>query len=119
MGGVTFQVCPKCRQERHPTSFSESDHQCKQCRGWYNLQRRYKLSPNEYFRLLAHQNGRCSICNDLLLDPHVDHNHITGQVRGLLCRHCNIALGHFRESLAIMKGAIAYIENNSPWLGLR
>lgn len=44
-----------------------------------------------------------------MTQPHVDHHHGTGAVRGLLCSPCNIAIGLFRESPARMRAAISYV----------
>ena len=58
---------------------------------------RYKLSSTDYYALFELQGGRCAICH---VTPEemgerlaVDHSHATGDVRGLLCRPCNKALG--------------------------
>jgi hypothetical protein len=61
------------------------------------LRRTYKITIDEYDQSLVKQGGKCAMC----LAPsargmgrwHVDHNHVTGQVRGLLCQNCNIGLG--------------------------
>lgn len=56
------------------------------------------------------QNGRCAICGieDKLV---VDHNHQTGELRGLLCQHCNKLLGFSKENPAILVAAVAYLFN--------
>jgi hypothetical protein len=76
---------------------------------------RFGLSHLDYDRILTEQSGRCSICRSV--DPGkghnrflVDHDHITGAMRGLLCTYCNTAIGMFRERTDIMQAAIAYIE---------
>ena len=70
---------------------------------------KYKLSRSEYDALLSKQRGLCAICgSDGQL--HVDHNHITGQVRGLLCRTCNLGLGYFDDDIARMRTAVAYLQ---------
>jgi hypothetical protein len=72
------------------------------------LQEKYKLSVNEYERMLHDQKGMCLICleNKPLV---VDHDHKTGQVRGLLCQTCNSGLGMFKDSIDYLKGAIDYL----------
>jgi hypothetical protein len=61
--------------------------------------------------MLALQNGGCASCGDApgKIRLHVDHDHSTGLVRGLLCVKCNMALGHLDESPAKAMGLIAYM----------
>jgi len=40
----------------------------------------------------------------------VDHNHETNKIRGLLCNHCNIGLGNFKDSTTLLSLAIEYLE---------
>lgn len=79
------------------------------------LWRLYKILPEDYDRLFAEQSGRCAICGTD--DPgsgrelmNVDHDHETGEVRGLLCMGCNIAIGHMGDDIERLKSAIAYLE---------
>lgn len=62
-----------------------------------HLKRNYNISIRDYHVLLANQDNRCSICGQTLEESDisfaVDHNHNTGEVRGLLCRNCNTKLG--------------------------
>ena len=65
--------------------------------------KKHGLSLEAYLDLLELQDGKCPICNysdtsDPYYFPLVDHSHVTGQVRGLLCINCNQALGKFRTS---------------------
>lgn len=59
--------------------------------------------------LMEEQNGRCAICFDLLDTPHLDHSHVTNEVRGLLCNKCNLGLGSFRDDPAVIARAIEYL----------
>ena len=64
----------------------------------------------------AAQGARCAICRLPEADaPNkrlvLDHDHATGRPRALLCHHCNVGLGHFRDSREILAVAIAYLEN--------
>ena len=58
--------------------------------------------------MLAEQDGLCAICREAPAE-HVDHDHETERVRGLLCFNCNGALGQFRDRRDLMLRAIAYL----------
>jgi hypothetical protein len=67
-------------------------------------------------RLEENQTGRCAICGGEPKFPRVrlcvDHDHATGQFRGLLCGHCNTALGLFKDNPETLRKAAEYLENN-------
>jgi hypothetical protein len=73
-----------------------------------NLWTRYRLRPEEVERMLADQGGVCAICSEPPRRPVVDHNHETGEVRGILCHGCNIALPHV-EDAQWLRLALAYL----------
>lgn len=75
----------------------------------YHLRRRYGIGQVDVDRMLAQQNGRCAVCGKP--DPeHVDHDHRTGRVRGLLCFNCNQALGNVRDNLLVIYGLATYLK---------
>lgn len=56
---------------------------------------------------------KCEICGVGFPEKrgrHIDHDHSSGAVRGLLCRACNIGLGNFKDDTAAMTAAIAYLD---------
>jgi len=78
-------------------------------------QRKYLYNlPAEHYELMhQQQQGRCTICEGELKkdkQTHIDHNHKTGLVRGLLCHHCNLGLGHFKDDISSLLNAIKYLE---------
>jgi len=76
----------------------------------YHLKYRYGLSLEKYNEKLSSQDNLCSICNkDLKGRKHLDHNHETGQVRGILCSGCNTGLGMFLEDKKSLERAIEYL----------
>ena len=77
-----------------------------------HLKRHYGISVEEYERMLCEAAGRCAVCGEELLAPHVDHNHKTGKIRGLLCPQCNIGLGMFNDSAEILAKAASYLRSN-------
>lgn len=66
--------------------------------------------------MLASQQFRCAICKTD--EPgnnghwHVDHDHATGDTRDLLCGHCNLGLGHFRDKTEVLAAAIDYLNRH-------
>jgi len=78
--------------------------------------RRYGLTPEDADALLAAQGGLCPICGGdptagFSRRPHIDHDHETGAVRGILCANCNVGLGNFKDDIARLEAAIAYLRN--------
>ena len=80
----------------------------------WKLKHLYGITLEKYNQILYNQSGRCLICGvhhiELNKNLTVDHNHETGEVRGLLCMHCNLMLGYAKEDLKILKKAIEYLE---------
>lgn len=80
-----------------------------------HLQRRYGLSIEQFDALLRKQKGKCAICREPFkargkYGPCVDHDHRTQKVRGLLCTQCNRALGFLKDSAAVVRRALKYLE---------
>jgi hypothetical protein len=75
----------------------------------YHLKKRYGLTAQEVDVLVAAQGGRCAICREAPAE-HVDHDHQTGRVRGILCFNCNGGLGQFRDRHDVLTLAIAYLQ---------
>jgi len=78
----------------------------------YHLKRRYGIGADDFDRMVADQGGVCLICERP--DPeHVDHDHVTGKVRGILCFNCNGGLGQFKDDIDALLAAAAYLERTS------
>ena len=84
-----------------------------------SLRNRYNITLPMYNEMLSKQDNRCKICNILPdLDSkfkqhrilHVDHDHATNIVRGLLCNNCNHMLGAAKDNSAILRSAATYID---------
>lgn len=77
------------------------------------LKHKYHLTLEGYYTLLEQQDGVCAICGKTCKTNErlsVDHNHSTGKVRGLLCRTCNLGIGHFQDSPEILSKALDYLK---------
>ena len=87
---------------------------CKTCLRELHRQHDYGITPDALCALIKQQNNQCAICGTVFTKEfHVDHCHITNIVRGLLCEKCNLALGLFKDSPAILRSAISYLEQSS------
>ena len=87
----------------------------------YNKNKQLKsdfgISIYTYQDMLEKQGGVCAVCkgpeivmrNGVPLMLAVDHDHVTGKVRGLLCSACNLGLGIFKDSTSTLKAAIEYL----------
>jgi len=78
------------------------------------LKHKYKLTFDELAMLVKQQDGKCALCQcELGSDKFcIDHNHTSGEVRGILCFKCNTGLGQFQDDPALLRAAAAYIENS-------
>jgi len=80
-----------------------------ECRNLRSRLHRFKLSLACYEALRKEQQDSCAICGDKAR-LEIDHCHRTGHIRGLLCRRCNLMLGHAMDSPEILKRAADYIK---------
>ena len=141
MDSITKQ-CNRCKKDKPLSEFSKDTwstdglhNWCKDCMKAYRkqrhndpeakqrdnagssnrmLKRNYGITLDEYDRLLKQQGGVCAVCgkppNGRRL--HVDHNHKTGKVRGLLCSGCNVALGAVDDNMNVLQKLISYLTRN-------
>ncbi len=80
----------------------------------YLLKLRYGLTEEDVAEVINRQARRCLIC--LHTAPlHVDHDHSTGEIRGLICFRCNGGLGQFKDDAAVIRRAVDYLERAPIW----
>lgn len=92
----------------------------------WNLKSKYGITIEEYNEMFQDQCGCCAICNihqsELKETLYVDHNHLTGEIRGLLCSKCNFVLGLMNDDPTLLGRASEYLYDNtdkmeSTWSG--
>jgi predicted restriction endonuclease len=87
----------------------------KESRSIKAKERKYGITVEQFNTLVDKQKSLCAICgihsDETKIGLYVDHCHISGDIRGLLCQKCNNALGLFNDSLALVKRATYYLEN--------
>jgi len=76
----------------------------------------YRLTQDDHLALVERANGHCPICgtaigrkNDEKRTAVIDHDHVTGTVRGLICDSCNVGLGRFNDDPALLLAAAIYL----------
>lgn len=134
-----MKLCPDCGTERPVHEFGRNrpardglstycrTHNNRRHNEWIarrgghrrlNLRNQYGMTIEQFDDLLAAQNGCCAIC--LTDEPggkgdqwHVDHDHATGVVRGILCALCNVGLGHFGDDSQRLESAAQYLKGNN------
>lgn len=85
----------------------------KRIRKHADLMTLYNLPLVEYERMLSEQKGLCAICEHLMTPPCVDHSHVTGTVRALLCSGCNVGIGALKDSSKTAFQAASYLQKFS------
>jgi len=113
---VAEKRCPDCGETKPASAFHKNKRTpdgllfyCKECWSWRGRRDKYKFSKEEFNRLVEEQAGACAISKEDVLNWHVDHDHQTGKVRGLLCGWCNTGLGQFRDNPTYFAAAIQYL----------
>ena len=91
---------------------------CDECQGhqaWRVLKHRYGVDMHQYKAMLLEQNGVCAVClksegQKKRMHLSIDHNHVTGKIRGLLCNRCNSSIGKFEDNITLIRAAANYLE---------
>ena len=126
-------ICKICDGERKHKNYYENHEESKKRhreysdtpqsrnrRTEYYLNKLYGITLADYDNMLEEQEGMCGICKTETPGGsgsrfHVDHNHDTGEVRGLLCANCNLGLGKFKDSKDFLTKAIEYLDTNGSY----
>lgn len=126
---MSTKICKKCGVEKPIESFRVQSScknrrgECKKCESArhhqnpvkHNATRRnrmYGITDEQYKAMLLAQSGACAICGGSK-KLSVDHCHNTGLFRGILCFHCNTAIGHLGDSFSRVIKAASYLRKFS------
>lgn len=100
----------KAKKEANPELYKTIG---KKAERKHNLKRLYGLTPEQYYQMLEAQGGVCAICRTIPSEKRktlsVDHDHVTGAVRKLLCARCNSAIGFLWDSPDLVQRALDYL----------
>ena len=135
--GIEYEAkrCRTCKVIHPISNFNKSkgssDSLMAICRTCYNKKIRNKYDPvkkkaqhlkymygitrEEYDEKLERQGNGCAICGIKIPGGngqhfYVDHNHVTGQVRDLLCHNCNFVIGYAKEDIEILRAVARYLD---------
>ena len=114
-GGANLRIsaCKTCKKANKKNRYS------KEC----SYLNKYNLSLKDAELIWASQEGRCAICAETISNPsqgdstktHVDHDHKTNTIRGLLCSDCNSGLGFFKDDKLRLQEAIRYLSRDKKF----
>lgn len=105
----------ECKNCSHQENTKRPIRKKRVSKNW-KLRRKFGITLEQYEELWLKQNGQCAICgrdyshDSMGHDLAVDHCHDTGEIRGLLCRHCNIGLGKLGDSVDGLMRAVKYLQ---------
>lgn len=113
--------CATCEADKERSEYTKTawaravkgwKHTCRKCERDARYYKKYGKRYDELSAMFDAQQGECRICSKALVlgkSTHVDHDHDTGAVRGILCMGCNVALGHLRDSPSLCIKAASYL----------
>lgn len=109
--------CLSCDEEARKRYINTNKERVQVLSRSKNIKSRFNLEEDRLREIMDNQKGCCVICNNSLIDPNknstkqygIDHNHDTGEVRGLLCMHCNAMLGQAMDSPRILLAGYNYL----------
>lgn len=112
--------CKACKHEKSKKYYLDNTEKCKKLARARDL-KKYGITFEDQEQMMRDQDNKCAICGKEIflfgpskkLTAHVDHNHKTGKVRGLLCQECNTGLGKFMDNTEYLLGAISYLNKNT------
>jgi len=117
--------CKKCKNElskkwhkKNPIKSKDGQDKWRKTYGtpFYNrknhLKKAYDMTLEDFDILYKKQNGKCKVCNINYPKSKlcVDHDHISNEIRGLLCQACNKGLGCFKDNIDLLEKAILYLD---------
>lgn len=121
-----LRLCKKCKQTKEISLFANCGvtkgiqyyaHLCSECKNYATRERNWNrmgivgATLQLFEERLKQQAYKCAICScDISISATLDHCHVSGNVRGILCNKCNAGLGMFNDELEHIRKAVLYLE---------
>lgn len=112
-GTIKERICIKCKKIR------DSEYgRARYARIRKDYYGKPGISLEVYNKILLSQNGVCAICKSAVIPKRmrymcIDHDHVTGKIRGILCSRCNSGLGLLMDSITNLESAIQYLKKTN------
>lgn len=119
-------ICKECYKAQRAVYVAANKQKCRESdrkrykskpeifRAW-NYKRNFGITIDEYNQMFTLQEGKCAGCSrhqsELSKRLAIDHDHDTGQIRGLLCQNCNRALGLVKDRPSVLVNLAGYLQN--------
>jgi hypothetical protein len=113
-------ACKCCINKQNLDNYNNSDKSSHKRSAFIHNLKRYGLTESVFLEMYEQQEHKCKICGrpiaystgNAMDSLHIDHDHETGKVRGLLCGDCNTGLGKFKDNTEILSKAIRYLNDS-------
>lgn len=107
--------CRPCVNAKSMEWYQNNKERARKNHREWTLRSLYGISESEFQALLAAQAGKCALCSVVFTEVGrrnlcVDHDHVTGEVRGLLCRLCNRSIAQLGDNAEGLRRAVAYLD---------
>jgi len=118
--------CKDCANSKsrlyHRTKMLENDADYQRKKRSAYIKNKHGITVDEYESMVISQGGMCGICGcNIEVDTHkthLDHCHVTGNKRAMLCNNCNRGIGYLNDDVQILKSAVNYLEYYNKKFGL-
>ena len=114
-------ICPWCVKE-NSRAWRLNNPNPSKAYGLRAKTRKCGITVEDYTRMFAEQDGRCAICGKpetktrggVAVRLSIDHDHVTGKARGLLCNNCNVMIGYANDDIVKLRAAVVYLSCYQP-----
>lgn len=111
--------CANARSRKHHARRMETDPDYIAAKRDSYIKSTWGINAKEYEAILSQQGNQCGICGTVKPKGgwHLDHDHVTGKIRGFLCNPCNRGIGYLQDNKEILVNAVKYLEKHDSSVG--
>lgn len=123
-----IKTCRTCKEDKPFSEYPIAQktngiaHDCKACQSIKTKLRYFGITQEQFYKLREDAGDCCEICGITEKEAlennnktkhyglYIDHNHSTGNTRGMLCHNCNLIIGHAKDNTSLLLAAVSYLE---------